>query len=133
MCEIVNLIVAPGSLRINIVCHQVARPYRSEKLSVSRMVVAEAQLIQRYFGTSPVHAIPSSSYNRPVQLKHTYNYVLTRALIQLTNINSLSTHTDCRPSDASSFVPFFNHPIPFGCLYCINYENDEAILSFTVK
>ncbi|KAM3185214.1 hypothetical protein ACTXT7_006798 [Hymenolepis weldensis] len=33
MCEVVNLIVAPGSLRLNIVCPQVAHPYRSEKLT----------------------------------------------------------------------------------------------------
>ncbi|KAM3174988.1 hypothetical protein ACTXT7_009436 [Hymenolepis weldensis] len=33
MCEIVNLILTPGSLRINIVCPQVAHPHRSEKLT----------------------------------------------------------------------------------------------------
>ncbi|VUZ50552.1 unnamed protein product, partial [Hymenolepis diminuta] len=48
----------------------------------------------------------------PVQLNHAYNYVLTRALIQQTNINSLSIHTphthiDCRLLDTSSFAPSF--------------------------
>ncbi|KAM3175464.1 hypothetical protein ACTXT7_008463 [Hymenolepis weldensis] len=38
MYEIVNLIVTPGSLRINIVCPQVTYPHRSEKLSVPRMI-----------------------------------------------------------------------------------------------
>ncbi|VUZ55293.1 unnamed protein product [Hymenolepis diminuta] len=45
------------------------------------------------FGTNPIHTVPSFSYNRPVQLNHTCNYVLTRVLIQMTNINSLSIHT----------------------------------------
>ncbi|VUZ55924.1 unnamed protein product [Hymenolepis diminuta] len=34
------------------------------------MIVAEAQLTRRYFGTSPVHTIPSFTYSRLVQLKH---------------------------------------------------------------
>ncbi|KAM3176829.1 hypothetical protein ACTXT7_005741 [Hymenolepis weldensis] len=93
MCEITNLIVTPGPLPINIVCPQVAHPHRSEKLSVPRMIVAEAQLTQRCFEISSVHTFPSISYNPPVQLKHIYNYVFTRVLIQLTNINSLSLHT----------------------------------------
>ncbi|KAM3176175.1 hypothetical protein ACTXT7_007010 [Hymenolepis weldensis] len=33
MCEIINLIVTPGSLQLNIVCPQVAHPHRSEKLT----------------------------------------------------------------------------------------------------
>ncbi|KAM3177233.1 hypothetical protein ACTXT7_004940 [Hymenolepis weldensis] len=33
MCETVNLIVTPGSLRTIIVCPQVAHPHRSEKLT----------------------------------------------------------------------------------------------------
>ncbi|VUZ45235.1 unnamed protein product [Hymenolepis diminuta] len=46
------------------------------------------------FGTSPAHTVPSFSSNLPVHLKHTYNYVLTRVLIQVTIIKSLSnTHT----------------------------------------
>ncbi|VUZ50149.1 unnamed protein product [Hymenolepis diminuta] len=57
------------------------------------MIVAEAPLARRYFGTSPVHTIPSFSYNRPVQLKHTYNYVLMHVLIQVTNIKSLLINT----------------------------------------
>ncbi|VUZ51127.1 unnamed protein product [Hymenolepis diminuta] len=64
------------------------------------MVVAEAQLTRRCFGSSPVHTIPSFSFNRPVQLKHTYNYVITCILIHT------HTHTDCRLSDTSSLTPF---------------------------
>ncbi|KAM3172123.1 hypothetical protein ACTXT7_015199, partial [Hymenolepis weldensis] len=82
MCEIVNLIVTPDFLPINVVCTQVAHPHRSEKLSVPRMIVAEAPLTLRYFRISTVYAVPSFSYNRPVQLKHAHNHVLTRVLIQ---------------------------------------------------
>ncbi|VUZ55055.1 unnamed protein product [Hymenolepis diminuta] len=57
------------------------------------MIAAEAQLTRRCFETSPVHNIPSFSYNRPVQLNYTYDYVLTRVLIQLTNRHSFSKHT----------------------------------------
>ncbi|VUZ47868.1 unnamed protein product [Hymenolepis diminuta] len=61
--------------------------------------------------------IPSFSYNRPVHLKHTYNYVLTRVLIQVTNINSLSIHThtytDCRLSGTSFSAPFLDSSVPF--------------------
>ncbi|VUZ41907.1 unnamed protein product [Hymenolepis diminuta] len=90
MCEIVNLFVTSGSLWINIVCHQVAHPHQSEKLSVPRMTVAGTRLTRLILGTSPVHTVPSFSYNRPLQLEHTYNYVLTR----LTNISSLLIHTN---------------------------------------
>ncbi|KAM3180845.1 hypothetical protein ACTXT7_015516 [Hymenolepis weldensis] len=90
MWEIVNLIVTPDFLSINIVCPQVAHPQRSEKLSIPRMMVAEAPLTLRYFRTSPVHTVPPFSYNRPVQLKHAHNHFLTRVLIQVMNINSLS-------------------------------------------
>ncbi|KAM3177519.1 hypothetical protein ACTXT7_004391 [Hymenolepis weldensis] len=83
MREIVNLIVTPGSLQINIVCPQVTYPHRSEKLSVPRMIVAEAPLTRRYFITNAVHTVPSFSYNRPDQLKHAHNHDLTRVLIQL--------------------------------------------------
>ncbi|VUZ53594.1 unnamed protein product [Hymenolepis diminuta] len=95
MCEVVNLIVTPGSRQINIVFPQVAHSRQSEKLSVPWMVVTEALLTWRCFGTSPVHTVPSFSYNRPVQLKHTYSYVLMRVLIQVMNINNLpiNTHT----------------------------------------
>ncbi|VUZ52476.1 unnamed protein product [Hymenolepis diminuta] len=57
-------------------------------------------------GTSPVHAVSSFSYNRPVKLKHTYNYVLTRVLIQVTIINSLPER-DCRLSGTSSLASSF--------------------------
>ncbi|KAM3184348.1 hypothetical protein ACTXT7_008532 [Hymenolepis weldensis] len=59
ICEIVNLIVTPGSLRINIVCPQVAHSYRPGQLSVPQMIVAVAQLTRRCFGTGPLHTIPS--------------------------------------------------------------------------
>ncbi|VUZ47881.1 unnamed protein product [Hymenolepis diminuta] len=84
-------------------CPQVVHPHRSGKLSLPQVIVAEAALTQQCFGTSPVHTTPSFSYNRFAQLKHTYNYVHTRVLIQVTNVNNLSIHTytctDCRLSD----------------------------------
>ncbi|VUZ42769.1 unnamed protein product [Hymenolepis diminuta] len=40
----------------------------------------------------PVCTVPSFSYNRPVQLKHAYNYILMRVLTQVTVINSLPLH-----------------------------------------
>ncbi|VUZ55529.1 unnamed protein product [Hymenolepis diminuta] len=57
------------------------------------MIIAEASLTRRCFGTSPVNTVSSLSYNRPVQSKHTYSYVLTHVLIQVMNKNSLSIHT----------------------------------------
>ncbi|VUZ53193.1 unnamed protein product [Hymenolepis diminuta] len=85
------------------------------------MIFTEAQLIQRCLGTSPVRTISSSSYNPSIQLKHTRNYVPTRALIQLTNINSLLIHTyiNCCLSDTSSFAPFLKPLDPFECLYAV--------------
>ncbi|VUZ40924.1 unnamed protein product [Hymenolepis diminuta] len=64
-------------------------------------------------GNSPVCTVPSFFYNRPVQLKHTCNYVLTRVLIQ--------THTqrDCSLSDKSLFVLSFpQFSLLLGSLYC---------------
>ncbi|VUZ41367.1 unnamed protein product [Hymenolepis diminuta] len=72
------------------------------------MLVAEAPLTRLCLRTSPIHTVSSFSYNRPVQLKHTYNYVHTRVLIQVTNVNSLSIHTQThRLSDTSSFALSF--------------------------
>ncbi|VUZ52632.1 unnamed protein product [Hymenolepis diminuta] len=85
------------------------------------MIVAEPPLTRLCLGTSPVYAVPSFFYNRLVQLKHTYNYVLMCVLIQVTNINSLSIHThrDCRLSDISSFTPSFpQFSLYLGSLYC---------------
>ncbi|VUZ39043.1 unnamed protein product, partial [Hymenolepis diminuta] len=56
---------------INIVCPQVAYSHRSGKLNVPRMIIAETPLIRLYLETCPVHTVPSFSYNRLVQLKHT--------------------------------------------------------------
>ncbi|VUZ53684.1 unnamed protein product [Hymenolepis diminuta] len=79
---------------MNIVCPQGAYPYQSEKLTkCTSDDSCRGTVDSRCFGISLVHAIPSSSYNLPVQLKHTNNYVLARALIQRTNTNSLSIHT----------------------------------------
>ncbi|VUZ40988.1 unnamed protein product [Hymenolepis diminuta] len=49
MCEIVNLIMTPGSLWINIVCQQVAHPRLSEKLSLPRMIDAEKPRTRLYW------------------------------------------------------------------------------------
>ncbi|KAM3181239.1 hypothetical protein ACTXT7_014754 [Hymenolepis weldensis] len=121
MCEVVNLIVTSGSLQINIVCPQVAQPHRREKLSVPRMVVAEAPLTRRCLGTSPVHSVPSFSYNRPVQSKRAHNHVLTRILIQVMNINCLSirarhtrTETVACQTHCPSLPPFPNSLFPLG-------------------
>ncbi|VUZ54419.1 unnamed protein product [Hymenolepis diminuta] len=46
------------------------------------MIGAEAPLTRLCLGTSPIHTTPSFSYNCPVQLRHTYNHVLTHVLIQ---------------------------------------------------
>ncbi|VUZ41570.1 unnamed protein product [Hymenolepis diminuta] len=57
-----------------------------------------------------------------VQLKHTCNYVLTRVLIQLTNINILSMHTrHTQTATCPAHLSLFPSSIPsypFGCLYC---------------
>ncbi|VUZ55480.1 unnamed protein product, partial [Hymenolepis diminuta] len=61
--------------------------------------------------TSPVCTVPSFSYNRPDQLKHAYNYILMRVLIQVTIINSLPLHTYTgapSSSDASPFAQSFS-------------------------
>ncbi|KAM3172316.1 hypothetical protein ACTXT7_014785 [Hymenolepis weldensis] len=89
MCEIVNLIVTSGSLRINIVRPQVAHPHRLEKLSIPRMIVAEATLTRQYFGTSHVHTVPSFSYNRPVQLSLARHIFLCSLLSS--NLSSLGS------------------------------------------
>ncbi|VUZ41813.1 unnamed protein product [Hymenolepis diminuta] len=57
------------------------------------MIAAEASLTRLCLWTSLVYPVPSFSYNRPVQLKHKYNNVLTRVLIQVSNINSSPIHT----------------------------------------
>ncbi|KAM3178585.1 hypothetical protein ACTXT7_002288 [Hymenolepis weldensis] len=117
MCEIVNLIVTPGSLRINIVCPQVAYSYRLEKCTSDDTCRGDV--------SEPVLSTLSPPF--PTTLLSnlsTHNYVLMRALIQLTNINSLSIHT--QHTQRSSLVRhIFFHSLfssilwyPFGCLYC---------------
>ncbi|VUZ44808.1 unnamed protein product [Hymenolepis diminuta] len=56
------------------------------------MIVEEASLTRLCLGASPVHTVPSFSYNHPVLLNHTHKYVLTYILIQVTNINGLPLH-----------------------------------------
>ncbi|KAM3180241.1 hypothetical protein ACTXT7_016673, partial [Hymenolepis weldensis] len=93
-------------LPINIACPQVTYPHRSEKLSVPRMIVAEAPLTRRYFITNAVHTVPSFSYNRPVQLKHATNHVLTRVLIQAMNVDYLlSRETSTTKRILAKFKP----------------------------
>ncbi|VUZ55282.1 unnamed protein product, partial [Hymenolepis diminuta] len=109
-----------GCPSINVVCPQVAHPHRSKKLTKftsddSCRGTADLAIL----GTSPVNTIPSLSYNLPAQLKYTYNYVLTRVLIQVTNVIILSTYTERRHvSDTSSFASFFpQFSLLLGSLY----------------
>ncbi|VUZ40220.1 unnamed protein product [Hymenolepis diminuta] len=85
------------------------------------MIVAEIQLI--ILLTSPVCTVPSFSYNCPVQLKRTYKYVLMRALIQVTVINSppLYTYKHTEAVTCSHIflrsILFPQCSIPLGTLY----------------
>ncbi|KAM3176167.1 hypothetical protein ACTXT7_007039 [Hymenolepis weldensis] len=76
MCEIVNLIVTPNSLPINILCPQVTYPNRSEKLT-------------KLSSDNSCRGTADSAC--PDQLKHAHNHDLMRVLIEALNINSLSS------------------------------------------
>ncbi|VUZ44436.1 unnamed protein product [Hymenolepis diminuta] len=73
--------------------------------------------------TSPVCTVPSFSYNRPVQLKRTYNYVHMRVPIQVTIINSLPLHSHIHTETVAcrhTFLRPILSPqfyIPLGILY----------------
>ncbi|VUZ54221.1 unnamed protein product [Hymenolepis diminuta] len=78
------------------------------------MIVTEAPLTQPCLRTSPIHTLPSLSYNRPVQIKHTYNYVLTRVLIQVTiQYNTIHTRTHTERLSLV-FAPSFPQFFPLG-------------------
>ncbi|VUZ39458.1 unnamed protein product [Hymenolepis diminuta] len=89
------------------------------------MIVVEAPPTRLCLGTSPVNTVPSFSYKHPVQLKPTYNYVLTRVLIQVMNINSLSKHA--RHTQRLSLV---RHIFLRSLLHSILPTSWESVLQF---
>ncbi|KAM3172830.1 hypothetical protein ACTXT7_013737 [Hymenolepis weldensis] len=71
MCEVVNLIVTPDSLPINIMCPQVTHPHRSEKpTKCTSDDSCRGTADSAFFQNQRCHTVPSFPYNHPVQLKH---------------------------------------------------------------
>ncbi|VUZ43617.1 unnamed protein product, partial [Hymenolepis diminuta] len=72
--------------------------HRSEKVSIPRTIVADTAWSALLLA-SLVYTGPSFSYNRPDQLKHAYDYILMRVLIQSDTHN---THTPVDPSSSNT-------------------------------
>ncbi|VUZ53593.1 unnamed protein product, partial [Hymenolepis diminuta] len=98
--------------------------------------IAESAIL----GISPPHTVPSFSYNRPAQLKHTYNYVLMRILVQVTIINRLPTRTHTHgetvacQANLPSLPPFPQFSLPFGSqhygLFNTSWSNRFLVFCF---
>ncbi|VUZ55898.1 unnamed protein product [Hymenolepis diminuta] len=115
MCEIVYLIVTPGSLRVNIVCPQVAHPHGSEKLT-------KCTSDDNCRGTADLDMFVNHSYPHRLLL-FLQSSRLIKASIQLCPHMRPHTHThthrDCCVSDTSSFAPsFLQFSLPLGRSYC---------------